>query len=166
MDHPDLKKLEGISTFIFDVDGVLTDGSLLVTEKGELLRSMNIKDGLGLKMAMEKGYHVVIISGGSSEGVRIRLNKLGVSEVHLNVKDKMGVFRSILQQKNITSQECIYMGDDLPDLEVMAECGLKACPADAVWEVQEISDIICSTNGGKGCARELIEIVLKAQNKW
>lgn len=166
MDHPHLKKLENINTFIFDVDGVLTDGSLLVTEQGELLRKMNIKDGLGLKLAKDKGFNVVIISGGSSEGVKIRLNKLGVTEVHLNVKDKLSVFHTILDKLHISASDCIYMGDDLPDLEVMSKCGLKACPADAVWEVMEEADIICKTKGGEGCARELIEMVLKAQAKW
>lgn len=166
MDHPILKKLEQITTIILDVDGVLTDGSLLVTEEGQLLRSMNIKDGYALKKAVDSGLQIIIISGGSSEGVRLRLQGLGITEIHLKVQDKPALFKDLQSKLNFSAANSVYMGDDMPDLEVMQLCGLKACPSDAIWEVQEVSEIICNTSGGKGCVRELIEMVLKAQAKW
>ncbi|WP_372473151.1 KdsC family phosphatase [Capnocytophaga sp. ARDL2] len=158
--------LNNISTFIFDVDGVLTDGSILVTEEGQLLRSMNIKDGFAIKTAIDKGYTVVIISGGTNEGVRVRLNKLGVQEVHLGVKDKIKVLNEIAEKYKISFDEMLYMGDDIPDIEPMNECALPSCPQDAVAEVKAVAQYISHKEGGKGAVRDVIEQVMKVQGKW
>lgn len=110
-----LQKFKEVSTLIFDVDGVLTDGSILVTEAGEMLRTMNIKDGFALQHAVSKGLNIVVISGGTSEGVRIRLNKLGVTEVHLGVKNKESALKEVQSKLGVASSKCLAMGDDVPD---------------------------------------------------
>ncbi len=166
MQHPILSKLTSINTFILDVDGVLTNGSVHITETGNLLRSMNIKDGFALQYAIKQGFNIIVITGGKSEGVKLRLEKLGITDVHLGVSDKLACLQEILTAKNVSLDECIYMGDDLPDLEVMKMCGIKSCPSDAVWQIKEIADIVCKAKGGDACVRELIEMVLSTQSKW
>lgn len=158
--------LHDINTFIFDVDGVLTDGNVIVTSKGELLRRMNIKDGYALKTAVDLGYNVCIISGGSNEGVRLRLNGLGVTEIHLGVKDKIKELNNYLESHKVSLENTLYMGDDIPDMEVMKLVALPCCPQDAAPEIKAISRYVSHKNGGKGAARDVIEQVLKVQNKW
>jgi 3-deoxy-D-manno-octulosonate 8-phosphate phosphatase (KDO 8-P phosphatase) len=161
-----LDKFKNIDTFIFDVDGVLTDNSLLVTEQGELLRSMNIRDGFAIKQAVEQGFRVCIITGGKSEGVVLRLKALGVQQVYKGINDKLNTFKTYVAENNIDPENILYMGDDLPDYEVMRRVGLPTCPADSVPEIIRISQYVSPLNGGKGCARDVIEKVLKLQQKW
>tara|TARA_R110002012_G_scaffold242788_1_gene417236 strand:- start:61367 stop:61897 length:531 start_codon:yes stop_codon:yes gene_type:complete len=158
--------LKNITTFIFDVDGVLTDGTVAVTTSGEMLRTMNIKDGYALKTAGNKGYNICIISGGSNEGVRIRLEGLGITDIFLGAHDKIEQLNLYLAQNNIQLDNVLYMGDDIPDYPVMKLVGLPCCPQDAVPEIKAISKYISHKNGGQGAARDVIEQVLKVQDKW
>lgn len=159
-------KFNAVRAFILDVDGVMTDNTVHVTESGEQLRSMNIRDGLGLKIALKNGYPVCIITGGRSQGVVKRLAGLGVEHIYTNVEDKWPVFLQFLQTHNLKASEICYMGDDLPDLQILRKVGLSACPADAVPEVLNAVDYISPIAGGKGCLRDVIEKALKTQGKW
>ncbi|WMW78811.1 HAD-IIIA family hydrolase [Flavobacterium sp. 20NA77.7] len=158
--------MNDIKAFVFDVDGVLTDGTVHVAEDGQLLRHMNIKDGYAMKAAIDKGYPVCIISGGSNEGVRVRLQNLGINSVHLGVSDKVEKFYEFCDGYEIKPEEVLYMGDDIPDYLVMQKVGLPTCPQDASPEIKEISKYISHKNGGKGAVRDVIEQVLKVQGKW
>ena len=155
-----------IKTFIFDVDGVLTDSKVLVMQDGQLLRSMSIKDGYAIKRALEQGYRVVIISGGKSEGVRVRLQNLGVEEVYLGVSDKLEAYDQVVDQYDLDEGEILYMGDDIPDYIVMRRVGFPCCPSDAAQEVKQVAQYISPLKGGEGCARDVIEKVLKLQGDW
>lgn len=158
--------LNDITTFIFDVDGVLTDSSVHVSQNGEMLRIMNIRDGFAMKAAVESGYNVCIISGGSNEGVRIRLKNLGINDIHLSSPDKVKTFKEYTDLYNINPSQVLYMGDDIPDYHVMKLVGLSTCPQDAVAEIKAISKYISHKNGGRGAVREIIEQVMKVQGKW
>ncbi|NMH26246.1 KdsC family phosphatase [Flavobacterium solisilvae] len=158
--------MNDITTFIFDVDGVLTDSSVHVTEKGEMLRIMNIRDGFAMKAAIESGYNVCIISGGNNDGVRIRLKNLGINDIHLASPDKVATFNEYAALYNINPEHVLYMGDDIPDYHVMQLVGLPTCPQDASPEIKAISKYISHKNGGKGAVREVIEQVMKVQGKW
>ncbi|QNJ98592.1 KdsC family phosphatase [Constantimarinum furrinae] len=158
--------LNHIKTFVFDVDGVLTDGTIMVTTEGEMYRSMNIKDGYALKTAVDKGYTVVIISGGSNEGVRKRLNGLGITHIYLGTHAKTETLQTFLKEHQLKSENALFMGDDLPDLEVMKIVGLPCCPQDAAPEIKDISAYVSHKKGGKGCVRDVIEQVLKVQGNW
>ena len=155
-----------ITTFIFDVDGVLTDGTVRVSQTGEMLRDMHIRDGFAMKAALECGYNVCIISGGSNEGVRIRLRNLGITDIHLAAPDKVATFKEYIDLYNIKPEEVLYMGDDIPDYHVMQLVGLPTCPQDASPEIKGISNYISHINGGKGAVRDVIEQVMKVQGKW
>jgi 3-deoxy-D-manno-octulosonate 8-phosphate phosphatase (KDO 8-P phosphatase) len=155
-----------IRTFVFDVDGVLTDGSLMLTEEGHMLRSMSIKDGYAMQLAIKKGYKVWIISGGKSEAVRLRLNKLGVQEVHIGIESKKEFLNEIANSSKTHYDSILYMGDDIPDYAAMKVCGLPCCPNDAVNEIKQIARYISPANGGKGCVRDVIEKVLKLNGDW
>jgi 3-deoxy-D-manno-octulosonate 8-phosphate phosphatase (KDO 8-P phosphatase) len=161
-----LELFSKITTFVFDVDGVLTDSTVLVLPNGVQARQMHIKDGFGLQMAIKNGFNVVIISGGTSDPVVDRLNKLGISEVFMSVTDKKQFLENYIGKKGLKWNELLYMADDLPDLEVMKHCAVSACPLDAVTEIKEIAHYISPINGGFGCVREVIEKVLKVQDKW
>lgn len=161
-----LEHFQGITTFVFDVDGVMTDGSVLLLENGLQARKMNIKDGLALQMAIKNDYRVIIISGGASEPVIHRLQYLGLKEIYLGLKNKLRFFENYLEQNGIKWKEVLYMGDDLPDLPVLEKAGLACCPADAVYEVKKISTYISPVNGGNGCVRDVIEKVLKLNDHW
>jgi 3-deoxy-D-manno-octulosonate 8-phosphate phosphatase (KDO 8-P phosphatase) len=158
--------LNEITTFIFDIDGVLTDSSVHITPEGEMLRIMNIRDGFAMKAAIESGYKVCIISGGSNEGVRIRLQNLGITDIHLGSSDKVKTLKEYVEIYNINSDHVLYMGDDIPDYHVMQLVGLPTCPQDAVAEIKAISKYISHKNGGRGAVREVIEQVMKVQGKW
>lgn len=158
--------LQDISTFVFDVDGVLTDGSLLVTNEGDLLRTMHVRDGFALKKAVDSGFNVCIISGGKNEGVRERLRGLGVTDIYLGASDKVEYLEEYMDIYNIKPENIAYMGDDIPDIYPMQMVGLPSCPQDAAPEVKRISTYISHCNGGQGCVRDLIEQVLKVQEKW
>lgn len=155
-----------ISTFIFDVDGVLTDGTVQVTDNGQSLRTFNIKDGYAMQLAVKRGYNVCIISGGDGIGMGKRFLNLGIADVFLAAGDKVDIFNNYLKAKKITAAEVLYMGDDIPDLKVMKLVGLPTCPADAVEEIKAISKFISPYNGGKTAVRDIIEKVLKIQGKW
>ena len=161
-----LEKFKQVNTFVIDVDGVLTDGSLLLLEDGQMARKMNIKDGYALQLAVKKGYHVLVISGGGSTAVRERLNKLGVMDVYLEVQNKVDIIQKFVESNSLTWDHIIYMGDDMPDQAAMQLCGVPCCPHDAVNEIKELSVYISSRKGGEGCVRDIMEKVLKLQGKW
>ena len=158
--------MNDITTFIFDIDGVLTDSSVHITPTGEMLRIMNIRDGFAMKAAIESGYQVCIISGGSNEGVRIRLKNLGITDIYLGTPDKVESFHEYCDGHQINPEQVLYMGDDIPDYHVMKLVGLQTCPQDAVAEIKAIANYISHKNGGKGAVREVIEQVMKVQGKW
>lgn len=158
--------LNHIDTFIFDVDGVLTDGSIQVSTEGELLRTMNIKDGYALKTANLAGFNVCIISGGKNEGVRKRLRDLGITNIFLGAQDKVEILEEFFDIYSIDPVNVLYMGDDIPDLYPMKKVGMPCCPQDAAAEIKEISRYVSHRKGGKGCVRDVIEQVLKVQGKW
>lgn len=161
----DLKK---IKAFAFDIDGVATDGSLLCSSKGDFLRIYDAKDGFAIRMASMNGYPVAVITGGSSETIRMRMKASGVKpeDVFLHCRNKMEEFTLFCERYNLSPEEVMYFGDDVPDIEVMKACGCGVCPADAVEEVQRIADWITDAPGGKGSLREAIEKTLKKQGKW
>ncbi len=161
-----LNKLHEIRAFVFDVDGVLTDGTVHVTESGEQLRSFNIKDGYALQLAVKRGYPVAVISGARSEGVRLRLRGLGITHIYLAIENKTETFQAFIREHELHPDQIVYMGDDIPDLPVMKLAGLPVCPADAADDIKAISGYISPRSGGQGCARDIIEKVLKVQNRW
>jgi len=158
--------LEHITTFIFDVDGVLTDGTISLTTSGEMLRTMHTKDGFALKTAILAGFNVCVISGGSNEGVRQRLKGLGITDIYLGSHNKIEQLDDYMEIHNIKHENVLYMGDDIPDYPVMKLVGLPTCPQDAVPEIKAIAKYVSHRNGGKGCVRDVIEQVLKVQGKW
>ncbi|NIJ51073.1 KdsC family phosphatase [Dyadobacter arcticus] len=161
-------RFQRITTFIFDIDGVMTDGSVIALESGEQPRIFNVRDGYGINRAVRLGYRVAIISAQSQLGVRKRLEYLGVTDIFIGTSPdgKLPVFKKYLAETNITLDEIVYMGDDLPDYEVMRTGILAACPADSAEEILALADYISPKNGGYGAVRDLIEQVLKAQGKW
>jgi 3-deoxy-D-manno-octulosonate 8-phosphate phosphatase (KDO 8-P phosphatase) len=161
-----LEQFKKVSTFIFDIDGVLTDGTVLVLRDGLQARQMHVKDGLGLQMAVRNGYKVFIISGGISEESKKRLQYLGLQEIHIGVEDKTKFTAEILEKNKINWSEVLYMGDDLPDIPLLNKVGLSCCPADAVNEVKTMVKYISPVNGGWGCVRDVIEKVLKVNGHW
>jgi 3-deoxy-D-manno-octulosonate 8-phosphate phosphatase (KDO 8-P phosphatase) len=161
-----LHKLKEITTFIFDVDGVLTDGSVFVTENGEQSRAFNIKDGYALQLAVKCGYNVCVVSGSRSKSALYRLNSLGVKDVYMGIHTKIEKVKIYLEEKSISPENVLYMGDDIPEMEVMKMVGLPVCPADAVEEIKAVSMYVSPIAGGRGCARDVIEKVLKIQDKW
>jgi 3-deoxy-D-manno-octulosonate 8-phosphate phosphatase (KDO 8-P phosphatase) len=158
--------LSSVRTFVFDVDGVMTSGTVLVTPEGEMLRSMNVKDGYALQLAVRKGYRIVIISGGKCTGVHQRFASLGVEEIHLGIGNKLELFEQFIAQSGINPAHILYMGDDIPDYKPMELVGVPACPADAVEEIKSVSKYISPLKGGEGCVRDVIEQVMKVQGTW
>ncbi|MCX6319208.1 MAG: HAD hydrolase family protein [Bacteroidetes bacterium] len=161
-----LDRFSSITTFVFDIDGVLTDGTVLVLENGLQARRMNIKDGFALQMAIKNGYRVKIISGGNSPEVKDRLEKLGVTDVEMSVLDKKQLLLQYMESNQLKKTEVMYMGDDLPDLPAMTVVGLACCPADAVNELKDIAHYISPFAGGAACVRDVIEKVMKINGKW
>jgi 3-deoxy-D-manno-octulosonate 8-phosphate phosphatase (KDO 8-P phosphatase) len=161
-----LDKLADIKHFIFDVDGVLTNGCVQVQENGDLLRQMHTRDGYALKTALEQKFSITIITGGNSIGVIKRLEVLGIKDIHSNIKNKLKILEEMVHSHNLDLNQVAYMGDDLPDYECMRAVHLAACPTDAAMEIKTVSQYISPYKGGEGCVRDLIEKVLKAQNKW
>ncbi len=155
-----------ITTFVFDVDGVLTDGTVLVLDNGLQARRMHIKDGFALQMALKNGYRVKVISGGHSPQVHDRLDKLGVKDVTMSVLNKGSFLEKFILENQLKKEEVLYMGDDLPDISAMKVSGLACCPADAVNEVKDIAQYISPLNGGFACVRDVIEKVLKLNDHW
>ena len=158
--------LPKIKTFIFDVDGVLTDGKVLVTTQGEMYRSVDTKDGYALKCALTQGYKIAIISGGTNKGIRDRFKALGVYDIYLGAHHKLGAFQDLMDNYDLNPDEILYMGDDIPDIPVMEKVGISCCPLDAVSDVKAMADYVSHKKGGEGCVREIIEQVLRVQGKW
>jgi len=158
--------LNNVKVFVFDVDGVLTDGSITLMPDGEQIRKMNIKDGYALQLAIHKGYKIAIISGGKSESVRKRLNGLGITEVFLGCDNKLETYNEFLLTHTLDSKQVLYMGDDMPDYEVMQHVGVATCPEDAAPEIKSISLYTSSKKGGEGCVRDVIEQVMKLHGNW
>jgi len=161
-----LSKFKDITTFIFDVDGVLTDGSVYVNDAGQQTRAFNIKDGYALQLAVKCGYNVCAISGSRSKIAMHRLNSLGINDVYLGCAVKTENFKIYINERGISPMNVMYMGDDIPDMEVMKLVGLPVCPADAAEEIKSVSQYVSPIGGGRGCARDVIEKVLKIQGKW
>jgi len=155
-----------IRTFVFDVDGVLTDGSFTISESGQELRSMNIKDGFALQLAIKKEYHVWIITRSKSDAIRVHFNGIGIKDVHLGIEDKKEFLHKLTVGSQTPYESILYMGDDLPDLAAMQQCGLPCCPAYAASEVKVSAKYISPLTGGKGCVRDVIEKVLKLNKDW
>ena len=156
-----------IKVFLFDIDGVLTNNKVLVMENGELLRSMDVRDGYAIRRALEAGFHIAVISGGRSEGVRKRLEALGITDIYLGRLDKLDVFKELMSvHDEWDAQNILYMGDDIPDYPVMCKVGLPTCPRDATPEVMQISLYVSPYAGGQGCVRDVIEKVLRVQHQW
>ena len=167
MENKNYKKLlKKITTFILDVDGVLTNGKILITSKGKMLREMNTKDGFIIKYALDEGFKIFIISGGTNKGVRERLKDLGIEEIFLGKDSKNSTYEMLIKKHNLNENEILYMGDDVPDIPVMKKVGVPCCPNDAVPDVKQISIYISKKNGGQGCVRDIIEQTLRVQNKW
>jgi len=160
------QKLHKISCFVFDVDGVLTDGSLILLPTGEQVRTMNIRDGYAMQHAVKQGYRIIIISGGKSEAVKTRLNGLGITDVYLGNETKDKTLIEVMNNYGLKTEQVLYMGDDVPDISAMKLCGLPTCPADAAPEIKEISLYISDRKGGQGCVRDIIEQTLRLHGKW
>ena len=158
--------LNNVKAFVFDIDGVLTDGNIIVLENGQMARTMNTRDGYALQYAVKSGYTIGIISGGKSEPAKQRLQKLGIHDIYIGITDKLDSLKEFMQIHNIKYENILYMGDDMPDYEVMQKCGVPCCPKDAVPEIKELSVYISDKKGGDGCVRDVIEQVLKVHGKW
>jgi len=161
-----LSRLRLIRSFVFDMDGVLTDGGLLVHGDGQWIRRMDIKDGFALQVAVQSGFRVVVVSGSASDQVAARLAKLGVTEVFMGIADKSTFLAGYLERHGIDRGEVLFMGDDLPDYGCMKLAGVACCPADAVAEIREAASFISAKKGGYGCVRDVIEQVLKLNQSW
>ncbi|HUQ67259.1 MAG TPA: HAD hydrolase family protein [Flavitalea sp.] len=161
-----IEKFKLISTFILDVDGVLTDGTIYVFDNGEQVRRMSIKDGFALQLAIKKGYRILVISGGNSPAVSARLKKLGITDILMNVLDKKSMIDRYMRDHGIEKHQVLFMGDDIPDYVAMKHVGIPAAPADAAPEIRKIAAYIADNKGGKGCVREVIEKVLRLHGQW
>lgn len=161
-----LARLRNIKTFVFDMDGVLTDGTLLVDENNKWLRTMNIKDGYALQLAIKQGYRIIVISGSDAPQVEQRLRKLGLKEVFMKILDKEEFLKTYLEEQQLSIEATLFMGDDIPDYECMLLAGFRCCPADAAVEIKKVSYYISPLAGGHGCVRDVIEKVMKLNNHW
>lgn len=159
----DLRKIKAIA---FDVDGVLSADVIPLHPSGEPMRTVNIKDGYALQLAVKRGLHIAIITGGRTDAVRQRFAGLGIADLYLGSAVKIHDYRDFREKHGLADEEILYMGDDIPDIEVMRACGLPCCPKDAAPEVKAIAGYISHANGGYGCGRDVIEQVMKVQGKW
>ncbi len=158
--------LNDVKAFVFDIDGVLTDGTVQVLENGEMARTMNTRDGYALQHAVKNGYTIGVISGGKSEPTRGRLEKLGIHDIYLGITDKLDSLKEFMHIHKLKYENILYMGDDMPDYEVMQKCGIPCCPQDAAQEIKDLSVYISDKKGGDGCVRDVIEQVMKVHKKW
>lgn len=155
-----------VKAFIFDIDGVLSLQTIGLNTFGVPNRTVNLRDGYALQFAVKKGYHIGVISGSSSKEYQRRLKLLGVKDIYLNSRSKLEHFNSFLKKYNLDRSEVLFMGDDIPDFEVMKEAGVPVCPSDADSEIKQLAVYISDKKGGEGCARDVIEQVLRLHNKW
>ena len=160
------QKLTRVKTLLFDVDGVLTNGQVFLMESGEVLRNLNSKDGFALRLAAKKGYRIAVITAGSSQMVKKTLESFGVQDVFLSQHNKLQCYKDFINEHNLNEDEILYMGDDLPDYEVMQRVGVAACPNNSAHEIKEICIYISNRNGGEGCVRDIIEQVMRSQGTW
>jgi 3-deoxy-D-manno-octulosonate 8-phosphate phosphatase (KDO 8-P phosphatase) len=164
---PDIKKnMLAVKAFVFDVDGVFTNGAVMLHPGGEFIRMMNIKDGFAVQHAVKMGYPIAVITGGFSKMVRKRFVALGVKDIFMKCSSKMSAFEIFLAKYNMAPSDILCMGDDLPDYEIMKKAGFPTCPSDAASEIIELSLYISDKKGGEGCVRDIIEQVLRVQGKW
>ncbi len=160
------EKMDRVQAFAFDVDGVFSDGKMLLGADGDVIRSMNIKDGFAIQLAVRKGYPVAVITGGNSEPVRRRFSLLGVTDIYLKSSRKIDDFNHFCEKNKLEPENVLYMGDDLPDYPVMEKAGFSACPKDAVPEIKAVSGYVSDHKGGEGCVRDVVEQIMKVQCKW
>ncbi len=160
------EKLHTINTFIFDFDGVLSNGKVWVLPDGDQIRATDVKDGYAIQYALKNGYNVCIISGGYSESMRKRYDLFPGMDIFLKVADKMQCLQEYMRRKGLSKEQILCMGDDIPDYQIIQACGLKCCPNDAAVEIQGIADYISPFKGGEGCVRDVIEQTLRCQDKW
>lgn len=159
-------KLQEIKAFVFDYDGVISDGNIWSANDTIIVRSGNVKDGYAMQYALRKGYLIAILSGGSGDSIRSRMKMLGVEDVYLGSHRKKEIFEDFLKDKQLLPEQVLYVGDDIPDYDVMRLAGVSACPADAAEEIKAVADYISHKNGGCGCVRDVIEQVLRLQGQW
>lgn len=159
----DLKKIKAL---VFDVDGVLSRETISVALTGEPMRTVNIKDGYALQLAVKCGFHVAIMTGARNEVIKVRYKGLGINDIYIGASIKKDCLDELILMYDLNPEEILYMGDDIPDYEVMQICGLPVCPADAAVEIKRLSIYISSIRGGEGCVRDVVEQVLRAQGKW
>lgn len=159
-------KLSEITTVMLDFDGVLTDGKVFLMPPKEFVRTMHVRDSWAIQFAVKKGIRIVLITGGNSEVVRERMSYLGVNDVFLAASDKLGVFQDYITEHRLDPQEIMYIGDDIPDYQVMKIVGLPVCPYDAVEEIRSVCKYVSPLKGGEGVVREILEQLLKVQGKW
>jgi 3-deoxy-D-manno-octulosonate 8-phosphate phosphatase (KDO 8-P phosphatase) len=158
--------LKQVKAMVFDVDGVLTDSSIILMPNGELVRTMNMRDSIALRLAVKNGYHLCIITGGNSQSVKQRLNRIGITDIYLKTENKWEAMKEFVALYDLELNEVLYMGDDLVDHEVMTKVGVPVCPKDAVNEIKSISVYVSHLDGGRGCVRDVIEQVMKVSGKW
>lgn len=159
-------KLHSIKAFVFDYDGVLTDGLIWVGDQNTIFRSSNVKDGYAIQYAIKKGYQIAILSGGNGESILARMQMLGIKDVFVGSESKKEIYLNYLMTKGLKTEEVLFMGDDIPDYDVMLEAGVATCPANAVEEIKSVADYISHSNGGNGCVRDVIEQVMRLHNQW
>lgn len=160
------EELLNVKAFVFDVDGVLSRDVSPLNQEGEPMRTANVKDGYAIRNAIVHGYPIAIITGGKNDNIRKRYQNLGVKYIYVGVSEKLSCFTDFLSQNNLDNESILFMGDDLPDLELMKLSGIPTCPADAVTEIKLVAKYISDRNGGEGCVRDVIEQVMRSQGKW
>jgi 3-deoxy-D-manno-octulosonate 8-phosphate phosphatase (KDO 8-P phosphatase) len=160
------EKLRHIRAMVFDYDGTLTDGTVILQDEGEPLRTANVRDGYALQLAVKKGFILAVISGGRSSSIANRFRMLGIQHVFLGVEHKLDALKDFMGKTHLSPEEVLYMGDDIPDFHPMKHCGVATCPADAAVEIKSVSHYISHLKGGEGCARDVIEQVMKVQGLW
>lgn len=158
--------LSKIKAIVFDIDGVLSRQTISLDKDGEPMRTANIKDGYAIQWAIKTGMRIAIITGGVSEAIRVRYEKLGVKDIFMGCEQKIAVYNNYIESNSLNDEEVLYMGDDIPDYEVMKKCGCPVCPSDAASEIKQVALYVSGRNGGEGCGRDVIEQVLRAQGKW
>ncbi len=160
------EEFKQIKAFIFDVDGVLSSDISPLNEQGDPVRTANVKDGYAIRNALNNGFEIGIITGGNIDSVKLRYAKLGVKYIYMGVFDKIKSLGDFLSKTGLHKEDILYMGDDMPDFQVMKEIGIPVCPIDAIPDIKEISKYISDKKGGEGCVRDVIEQVMRAQGTW